>query len=650
MRLRLFLCFLTIAMPAAAATAGDEADLAAFERALAAGDLRAAGAAAKRLRQVRQSPGTPLRADPLLSGLYGRMRLRGDHALQASAFLRRAEGPDVPPAQRSAAILALAQARERVGDIEGAFAALARLEGVPADEAKRREAALARARLQLAADPRAALASLSGLAGWEAELIAAQARSLLQEPAAARAAADRAWIAAASAAAEDLAPLRVALLRAGLASAAGDRPALLAMLNSAGAASTRLGRRVADHLPVCGDAGIEPSDQVTLAVWRGPIEPPRLMVVAASRSAAVRPFLDALTGRDLLEGEASTPAGLVFTVGCRSHVSASYEGSIREPDVWAEWLAERGLYSEPPSRGDIQDIEALADEIDSLARAQGDDYPPLIPLRVQLAAWLADPSSPAGSHRWDEIAELRRKVAAAVRKLGGPVGLVASEGQIAEEQALARAETREQFVGLMRPVVERRIAILPLNDAYAEMARWFETDTELPTADRIQVVEGLIRRTEPLAGDPRRQALLVRLAALERAAGDWPAVEAAVRRAGLPVDACMALPVLPVMTHQPIDDDSYPLDGLKFSLEGVTTFEFGVSAEGRIAGHRIVLAAPAGIFESVVAEKIPAFRLTLPKDDGGARPCAGNIQSIYWRLPSDETGQPVFGGAGTGQR
>ena len=149
-------------------------------------------------------------------------------------------------------------------------------------------------------------------------MLASQAHSLLGDRVAALAAADRAWALAPALPEQQFAPLRAALLRAGLAAAASDRSQLLAMLNLAGASEVEMKGEIRTYLPTCGEGGLTPADHATFAAYGADLEWERLMPVAASRPAAVAPFVRALGGRQLLNRSRQAPGGLVVTVRCRT--------------------------------------------------------------------------------------------------------------------------------------------------------------------------------------------------------------------------------------------------------------------------------------------------------------------------------------------
>src|SRR3954452_18524344 len=149
--------------PPAANAPPPSAELERFEAAMAGGDYQRASKVAQALIIARRRAAAPLAPDPLLAGLVGRLVLAGGDTTQALGYLLHSEGGDVPERQRIAARLALAEAEEKVGDVDSAKAA-ARAAEAGATPADRRRLALEGARLALVEDPAAALAAAQGLA------------------------------------------------------------------------------------------------------------------------------------------------------------------------------------------------------------------------------------------------------------------------------------------------------------------------------------------------------------------------------------------------------------------------------------------------------------------------------------------------------
>jgi hypothetical protein len=588
---------------------------------------------------ARRRTAPPMAPDPVLNGVLGRLALAAGEPAQALGYLQQADGPGVADPQRAAADLALAATREQLGDFEAARQALGRLSGDKLTAREAMAAMLERARLLLGTNPAAAIQLVQPLAAqeWETATILAQAQSLLGNAAAARDAAARAWVAAAEAPPQDYAPQRVALVRAALAGAAGDRPALLAMLNTGTAAGSEVDAALAKFLPVCGERGIEPTDSVTFTLFEGSNGADELRPVAASRPAAVQPFLDALAGRNMLQHAGEGPGGTLITVRCRSFPDDDYDTPPRTAAPWSDFLARHGLYQTITRDGSLDDINTLSAELETMARAVGDDDPRLIPLRVQLAHWLEVRAQSDGDVEAWQVAELQRKAATAIAKLGGGAGAYLTEEDLATTKAVEAAPTPAEALPMVRTAMLRRVSSLPLDIAYTQTRIWLDGDKDLPDETRRSAIETLLQRFGPKSTDPRRRALIMRLGSAERGR-DIQAARASWSAAGLAGDICRALDEPPRVQEHKIVDEDYPSDMLQFAIEGKSIFDATIGPAGQISAARLILSTPTLLFDDIVAAKLAGFKMSPPVSGGAPRSCRGFIQTIRWKMPDANQG------------
>ncbi|HZF95910.1 MAG TPA: hypothetical protein VEZ20_13690 [Allosphingosinicella sp.] len=622
--------------------AQEPAALARFEAAFAAGRLAEAARLYDEMVDARRlRAGAALAPDPLLSGIAGRLYLRRGHFDHAVAYFEQAQHASVPAAQRRAAAIGLAEAQTRRGDRAAALAVLRRLDraGMSAGEAA--AASLAEARALLLDDPRAALARVqplrtgaaAGPAAFEAETLAAQAHSLLGDRAGAAAAADRAWMLSAALAAHHLAPLRIALVRAALAAERGDHGAAAAMLNVAGASTSELAADASERIPVCGDGGLTPADHATFAVHApGPVgtvvEP-----VAASRPAAAAAFFQALAGAELLAQAGEPASGTVLTLRCRSVPIADFPVDMGEL-AFARWFAARGLFFSFGERS----AEALALRIGEAERRLGPNHPGLIPLRVDLGGWLTAEDEAAGEAAGgeglaDEALALRDSVTAAMRRIGGAdeaIGPLALERLYREGSA---APSYEEAVRRHRAGAPAVLDALPPERGYAFLVDWLTWDRGLPDDTKRLAIERLAARFPGGPADPRRRALLMRLGALLQSNGDGGGARSAYGTAGTPAGSCIMLEEAPTIVEGSISDDDFPPLPLENGMRGLTVVEYGVGKDGRLTSMRMILSAPAGLFDAVTAERIGAFRFGPGRSGGAASACTGRAQRVIWRLP-----------------
>ncbi|MET1112732.1 MAG: hypothetical protein ABWX67_14530 [Allosphingosinicella sp.] len=645
---------LIAAAPAGAAEPAPS--VAAYEAAMRDLDYRRAAREADLLASRHRLEHREMRPDPLLSGLFGRLFQRRGQPAAALPYLRHGDSPALPAPQRIAAGFARAEAEEALGDWTAAAATFERLLSLPLEAGQQSAARTGLARVRLADDPAAALALARPLAAgapagrrWEPELVSAQALSLLGKTAEAEAAASRAWADSLGAAAAEAAPSRVALVRAGLAAAAGAREPLLAMLSLANASLNAIDPAIASAAPLCGEGGVTPADHAIFAAYTRTDATQWLMPIAASRPAVAGVFRKAIAGQHLLDVTGTPPGGLVFTLRCRTEASADYAAPLAA-DPWIEWYADRGLYFIQWSGTELEDINRIANEIETLVARNGDDHPSIVPLRVGLLMLLeARASSATDVSEW-QVAELRRKIGLALAKAGGTEGLRPDPEAEAELAQLAKAGALQQALAAYRAIREDQITRLPPRFAYAAFRQWGQEDTDLPDPVRRRIVEALLARIGGGPADPMRLALQRRLGHLAKKAGDSRASRAAFAAARLPSDSCGVMETAPVQQEHGMSDDDYPPDAIDPNIAGVSALELNLGADGRVVSGRTVLAAPSLLFDRVLEAKLPGFRYAPATEQGRARSCRGLQQSIKWRMPEEQILRPpVFAPAPDGE-
>lgn len=615
-------------------------DITAFEVAMARPDPLAATEIFDRLVESRRPADGKLRPDPLLNAMAGRIVLSGGNVAVARAYLERSMSPGLPGPTRTEVALALAHIHEYDGDRAEAAATLRAIESKSTTDEQRRRLEFAKARLATVADPRAALPLLTSLAaqddqsdGWEIQLMLARAHALLGDSGAARVAADRAWSAAVTAPADAQAPLRVALQRAAIAAMQGDRASLLAMLNISGAAATEVDSALAEYAPVCGEQGITRDDHVTFGVHTGNNPQQWVVPVAASRPEAATPFADAIAGHRPLSKVGEAPGGTLFTLRCRSRPSPTFNPPFALEEKIVEWMADRGLFFSMSRGKALEDINWLAGRVAGLEERFGADHPFLIPARMELMDRLMMRATTAEDVQEWQVNRLKDNVMAAIRAIGGADSFLPSEALAAKQQALSHATTQQQALMLGRAVAADAVEASPPDAAYSLAMRWFREDVDLPPETESRVVESLLKRFADRPGDRRTRALMMRRAALQVGLGDRDSAHATYRAAGVPNGSCVLADTAPAIIETKVEDDDYPLDVMNTMLTGVSVVEFSVTAAGRPDRARLVLSAPATLFDGIVAEELKEFRLSPAHARGRARACDGHFQRIIWRLP-----------------
>ena len=615
------------------------------EAAIATSDRQSAMDLAYRLAEQRQDSDGANRADPELAYLFGKLQLSGGNPQGAIPYLRRADADSMGAPHRAAALIALADALEAVGDRDGALAALRRVGALPLSPQQQVEVGVRRARLTLAADPAAALTLAEPLtrggdpAGrFHGLLITAQAHGLAGNRSAARQAAELAWSVAPSAPPGDYAAVRAGLLLAALGRA--SQPAL-GLLSSVRGDTPLLGETMINALPVCGDAGIRPEDEATFVVFVDENGTHNLSPVTATRASIVPAFLDAFGGRDILAGEFVVGHGSVVSLRCRTQPSQSFPGPVERVDPLLELLAARHIFITSGHRWDGERVQQLEQRIAALEARHGRMHPLLIAPMSELSERSVEQMVREGALAEIVRADLPRRVAELLRALpGGSDHMPAAEDE-AQNASISTMRSAQQ-IQLLRDLAAGFVARLPLNRAYEYGIGWLDSDRELGSSERQRAVETLLRRFQGMPADPRRRSLLMRLGRSQFEQGNMAAAQASFQEAGVPGDSCQALSETPAAIQQSISGGDYPLSALRFGIAGTSVVEHSIDADGRVTSQRPLIASPPGLFDDIAGQSLGAFRFSVPQRNGRPITCTGRVQRVMWRLPRDGEPQPLF--------
>jgi hypothetical protein len=635
--------FLTAQSPPA--TTDIDGQLARFESALTRVDQRAASDIVDELIIARTPADGQPRVDPLISSLLGRLFLHAHQEANALPYLSQATPEALPQSIRAETLLAYGRALELTGHRQEAIRvygdALANSSGGRTEWPAR----LGIARQKIVSDPNAVRNELSGLLAaaspanrWEVEFLLSLASSLTGNQAAARQFANLAWSDAANAAPSDLAPLRVSVLRAGLANVAGDEPGQRAMLAAANAGAAAHGNDLARQLPVC-DEDIRPGDTVTLGAVLGPYNTRAIIPIAASRPEIVAAFFDRLAGREAIKADDSSNAtGTIFTLSCVSRVSSNYIADRMPTDPLFAWLLAKGMYpAVSSSKTETDGINRIADRIDDLTRRFGPHSPLLIGPRWQLLQSLESRRAYSGDVAPGRLTELRTTLIEDLRRAGAPA-------------SLAKLITLR---GNLERLAQAAIAGTP--DAAALAAVWNEVLREIPfTAARYlmrdaqsqfqgsippqqaSMIAALLVRMPPDLRGPDREAFLQTMAWAQRSAGNKAEAFKTIASTALAPNACVRMEDPPQMLEQNFSPEDYPAGLIPAELRGYSMVEFDLSPGGKPTKPRTVVSLPSGLFDEVTAKGIATMRYSEPKLNGKSRACRFETQSVVWRLQGED--------------
>lgn len=625
-------------------------DLRLYEQALASDHFPDAAAIVDRLiRQRTPADGKP-RVDPQLNALIGRLYAAEGEFAGAKLYLEGASHVEFRPSQQAEDTLALGRVLEAVGDRTRAQEAYRAAATEVHSDALRRAAALGIARTLLPEDPGAAAVEISALQKggeaadrWQPEYLLALSSSLRGDLPAAQRLADQAWSDAIHARLRDVAPLHVAVLRAGLAAISHDVQTERAMLIAAGGLSVTATPGFAAQLPVCGSDGIQPSDFVIFGFIASQYGH-QLVPIAANRREVIKTFYDslALTVPVTVKG---VPFGTVFTVSCRGVVSAG----VRTKPVPAQpvlgWLVAHGVYpASITNESDDKHLNAVADRVDALAARFGKENPLLIWPRYQLMQLLKVRALNGDAVVPGQIIDLASQVSAGLRRSGAPdwiAGMIDMQSKLIE--SVARGGHGEAQVIRSREMMKDMIVQVP-----ADLARELIVQDEArhrgvwnaPAAQIVVDLSGKV--TSALSGLDRR-SWLVTVANAQRTLGLDRAADISLEAAGFGPNSCARLDQEPKLLQQQFSFENYPQELLSGDQEGAVMFEFNLSPAGAVSEHRIVYSLPSGLFDRASEKGLGTVRYSAPIKDGKESSCNSVYQPVVWRLENMKgPGLPVF--------
>ena len=644
----------TLAALAASAQPADsflESKLESFNRAIAAGDgLAAAPLIDEVIASRLPADGKPA-SDPIVNSMMGQLYLLTGHEGPALEYLARATPSSLPSSMRAETALAYGKALQRHGRRDEALKAFRAASEGATNHSIQFRSSIGAAEQLLPTDPGGALRlsssflmSAPAAERWRPAYVSALASSLLGDRKAAAQFADRAWADAVNAPPRDLAPLQVSVLRAGLATIAGEKDSQRAMLAAANAMGVARGDDLTRQLPVCGDNGVTPSDFVIFGASMGPYHTNSLVPIAASRPAIVAAFNDQLAGRAIIKTDnVSSATGTVFTASCVSRVDSGYMKDAEPSDPIIRWFATRGIYP-ATINGDSNDsgINKVSDRIDEITRRFGDQSPLLIHAQWQLLTLLeartlaGDPVPPA------RLVELRSAIMAGMKRNKAPADVVALLAFRAEMDRLMRAaaaEGRPDLAGFQAAWL-RTMQKMPFSTARYFIREMVEKFRDNLTSEQVRMVSDLSDRApETLAGRDK-QAFLLMLAGAKRIVGRSEEGSRDAAATGIAPDICVRADTPPAMLVQKFTAEDYPPDLVSAELKGYSLVEFDVTGAGTAGPPRTILSFPSGLFDQATAKGVETMKFTPALVNGKTLACRAHTQGVAWRLEDEEAFSP----------
>jgi hypothetical protein len=618
-----------------------------FDQAMAESRFKDAGAIIDTLiAQRTPADGIP-RQDPLLNALMGRLYLAGHQVDAAQTYLAHTPLADLPPSIRASTALARGRALELRGKRSEALSAYREAAAaVPATDAQRRKAALAIARQLLVDNPQEASDEVSAIAKgaatperWEASYILALASSLRRDIVSAQRHADAAWADAANAPLPDLAPLHVETLHAGLAAARHDPVRQRSMLIATNGLSLSASPALSAQLPVCGDNGIQPTDFVTFGYLAGPYATTDLVPIAASRLQVVATFLDAFAGIvPIAEADGSKPIGTVFTVACRSVVSANM---LRDPaygDPLLEWFVDKGIYPASASNDSADaHLNAVGERISTLAARFGNDSPLLTAARWQMLTMLENRARAGDMVLTGQVVDLASRLTAGLKSAGAPAWVTSAiTARSHLEQSFANDVGDADLMSTLEGTFREALVQTPFDYAHAYAVGITSRFPDQWTAPAARMVIDLNPKALAVLKGRERQAWLMNLAKAQETLGKTAEMHSTIASAGFGKDLCLAADAPPKLLEQHFSYDDYPEDLIAGEQEGSVLFDFAIAADGSVTEPRVIYSLPAGLFDAPSAKGLGTVRYSPATRDGKTEACRGLFQPILWRLEHED--------------
>ncbi len=290
--------------------------------------------------------------------------------------------------------------------------------------------------------------------------------------------------------------------------------------------------------------------------------------------------------------------------------------SVVEPLVESidAWFASRGL-SKPAWR-DMSDASALP--LQRTAAAEGG----VAGLRATMALARNPVVDP------EEAATLRGQVIARAAAAGAPVAIRVVMELIDTRDWNAK-KYREALRGLL---TEPPVAADPLAAATVRLTIAAPRYKSRPPEDAAALLDAVVSAPLPDA-HPIKTAALLQRANLLAAGNDLAGARAAFARTGLTAEQCALVDLSPAATRPGGSANDYPMEAVRMGFEGWVRAEFDITADGRTATQRAVVAYPPFIFNEAAVGIVRGSRWTSSFRPEGALACAGQQRSVTFRMP-----------------
>lgn len=150
-------------------------------------------------------------------------------------------------------------------------------------------------------------------------------------------------------------------------------------------------------------------------------------------------------------------------------------------------------------------------------------------------------------------------------------------------------------------------------------------------ADALPLIDAAMAAPLP-DNHPLKVLALLQRANLLAAANDLAGAQAAFARTGLTGEQCSLLALRPAATRTGASSTDYPEAAISMGFEGWTRVEFDITADGRTASQRAVIAYPPFIFNEAAVGIARNSRWTSSFRPEGSLACAGEQRDVNFRM------------------
>ena len=396
--------------------------------------------------------------------------------------------------------------------------------------------------------------------------------------------------------------------------------------------------------PLCGgEAGLRPEDMAIVEFWVGddgtviraaPVYASRPGEVGLAFARAVQDWWWKPEDLKLL------PAFFRYNVRVELRCSSAFPRPPVTAEVdqgLAEWLEEKHVVS--PLKHTDSDVRRLPGERAALAAADAKGEGSALSTVPLLFALLSNTVVPRDERaRFAEraVAILDANQAPPIARLGADLYLWSVRAP--SKRSDPRAPGKQNDIGwsyvqeLQAGLETPRYASDPLARAalrliLADILAWRDAAATAPLLRAIAEDSALED------GHPLKVGALIRLASLEKKAGNMIEARAAFDRTGLTGEQCAMLDAPPRMTATGVDRNSFPQEAQRWGFEGWVSTQFDIDARGETHGQRAIVAYPPFVFTDSATGLVTKTRFAATYRPGDTLGCGSFTQRVSYDLP-----------------